>query len=344
MTKSRWFFLILSLLVLFLLWKIISPFVLTLVTASVAAIVVGPLEARLRKKLNRPRLSSFLATLGVFLVIFVPLLLISFLMFDQVSSLIQNSDQRQEWPTLNELKEHPAIASLPEFIRVRIQAIDIQALGQQTTVWIGNNIGYILRNAASLTVSFVFSALIFFLSLYYILLDRLKIADELLILSPLKDSDDHKIIKRIVQTVRAVVFGSLIVALVQATMATIGMAIFGIPGFLVWGAMAIVAAQVPMLGVGLVMAPAVIYLLLLGHTPQAIGLLIWAVVMVGMIDNFLGPYLIEGRTRMHALMILLSILGGLQLFGPIGLVIGPTVLAAALVMMQLYQSGILKKK
>src|SRR5690349_13160531 len=99
-----------------------------------------------------------------------------------------------------------------------------------------------------------------------------------------------------------------------------------------------------MLGTSTVTIPAVIYLLLIGHIPAAIGMAIWAMLAVGLVDNMVSPFIVGGRTKMHALLILLSILGGIQYFGPIGFILGPTILSALLVVLELYKSGILERK
>ncbi len=345
MSTARWFFVLLALTVSFLMWEIISPFVLTLITAAVVAIVVAPYEERLRAHIHHPHLSAFLTTVLVFFLIFIPLLLASIVMVQQVIDLVRGAlINGGTWPTTVDLATNPLISRLPDFIRDQILSVDFVALFQNVTVWFAQNIGAVAASTLSFTAKFFLNTVLFFISLYYFLSDREKITKEMLVLSPLKDKDDRTIIARVVKTVRAVVFGSLTVATVQGIMAAIGMAIFGVPGFLVWGALTIVASQVPLIGVSVVMVPAVLYLLITSSLGAAIGLAVWAAVMVGLADNFLSPFLIKGKTNMHALLILLSILGAIQLFGPIGLVIGPTVLAAFLVVVEMYKAGILEKR
>ena len=91
------------------------------------------------------------------------------------------------------------------------------------------------------------------------------------------------------------------------------------------------------------MVPAVVFLWVTGSVGSAIGLTIWAVVAVGLVDNLLSPYLVSGKTKMHGLLILLAILGGIQLFGPIGFIVGPTILAGLMVLIDLYRQGVLEK-
>jgi len=202
------------------------------------------------------------------------------------------------------------------------------------------NLGDVFSKSASLA----FNTFIFFISLYYFLIDRKRIYETVLELSPLKDRLDNEIVDKITRTVRSVVFGSLIIASIQAVLAIIGMLVLGVPGALLWGSFVIVAAQVPIVGVGLVMVPAVLYLVITGSYASALGLFIWSVFAVGFIDNLLRPVLLGAKTQMPELLVLVSILGGVSYFGPIGLILGPTVLALILVMIDLYKAGILDGK
>ena len=88
------------------------------------------------------------------------------------------------------------------------------------------------------------------------------------------------------------------------------------------------------------LVPAVLYLFFTGAQGAALGLLIWSFIAVGLADNFVGPFLIKGTTNMNAFLILLSILGGLQTFGPIGIIVGPTILAGFMALIELYRSGL----
>lgn len=333
------FFLVLAGGVLLLFWKIISPFALVLVTAGIFAIVLSPIARRLEKRIANQRTASLLMVLGVFLIVLVPLFFVSLAMVEQGTDLVQRSFGIEGWVHTIDLTQNPLFLKLPSTVQQDLRSTDVSALVKNVATFALENMAQLFASTARL----VFNTFLFFVSLFYILAERDRIYAEILALSPLKDSVDKSILYKIVQTVRAVVFGSLIVALIQAVIATIGMTIFGVPGALIWGSLIIIAAQVPMLGVGVVMIPVVTYLFLTGETGSGVGLLIWSLTAVGLVDNLLQPVLIQGKTQMHALLILISILGGLQLFGPIGLILGPTVLAALLVILQLYKSGILER-
>lgn len=261
-------------------------------------------------------------------------------MVQEASDIIDLSIGEDGWVHSFDISQNVLVTSLPAVVQEQILAVDVIELGKGLAQWAFENVGQIFSSTAQL----VFHTFIFFVALYYLLVDRKKIHTLALDLSPFTDKLDDKILKRISRTVRSVVFGALIIAIVQAVFATIGMAIFGVPGALLWGSLVIIAAQVPMLGVALIMLPAIVYLAVTGSIGAAIGLLVWSVIVVGLVDNLLSPKLIGSKTKMNELLILISILGGLQLFGAIGFILGPTILAGVMVIVELYKSGMLEKK
>jgi predicted PurR-regulated permease PerM len=115
--------------------------------------------------------------------------------------------------------------------------------------------------------------------------------------------------------------------------------IFDIPAPAVWGAVAAIAAFIPGIGTSLVIVPGIIYLLLTGNTAYAIGLAIWGAVAVGLIDNVLGPHLVNKGVHIHPFLILVSVLGGLSTFGPIGFILGPLVLALLFALLEVYRTS-----
>jgi predicted PurR-regulated permease PerM len=336
---ARWFFLLLAFAVGFLFFHIIAPFFITLLTAAMIAVLVTPLERWLRARLHHAWISTIIVLLGVFILLVGPLTLAGIVMVRQGVEMTQ-------WLLANPTAfvqftsgTHPLFSLLPESLRSLLALVDISSIVQALSDWIKTHGADVFSSGAGL----VLKTFIFFVCLYFFLFDRERFLQEMMALSPLKDSVDKSIASRMVETVRGVVFGSLIVACIQGVVAGIGLTLFGVPGALIWAACVIISAQIPMLGTSIIMIPAVLYLFLTGHTGAGIGLLIWALLAVGLIDNMLQPLIVGGRTRMHALLILLSMLGGLEYFGPIGFVLGPTVLAAFLVILEMYKGGFLER-
>lgn len=337
---AKWFFLALFLGVSFLFWKVLEPFMMVLMTAGIVAIIVTPLERHVRKLTGHPKLSAVIMLLLVLAAIILPLATVALLAANQAVQLIQDTVANPAWLQAFDVRALPLVKFLPDVLVSQIVSVDVTEVLRNIATWIVQNIGTIFASSADI----VFKTFIFFVSLYFFLVEREKIHHELLALSPLKNSIDESIATRLVSTVRGVVFGSLIIAVIQGIVAAIGLSIFGVPGPLIWAGLVVIAAQVPMLGTSVIMIPAVLYLVLSGHMPAALGLLIWSMLAVGLVDNLVQPFIVGNRTRMHALLILLSMLGGLNAFGPIGFIFGPTILAAFLVMVELYRSGVLEKR
>jgi predicted PurR-regulated permease PerM len=127
-------------------------------------------------------------------------------------------------------------------------------------------------------------------------------------------------------------------------LAGIGMWVFGIPNPTLWGSISAVASLVPGLGTALIFIPAVAYTYIAGNIPNAIGLLLWGTLIVGLVDNFLTPYLYSRSVDIHQLIMLFAVLGGLVVFGPIGFIFGPIVLAIFFSLIDIYQDIILEAK
>lgn len=337
---TRGFFIIVSIFVLYLSWSIVQPFAVVIVTAGIAAILLAPLDTHVRKIVKSRRLSALVMILAFLIVIVGPLTTIGILLVQEAKTFVDISTAEGGWIETFDLTQNALFTSLPEVVQQEILTVDIVEIVKSAADWAVNNIGTLFSSTAQA----IFHTFIFFIVLYYMLVDRKKIRELLLELSPFKDKLDDEILARISRTVRSVMFGALIIAIIQAIFATLGMMIFGVPGALLWGSLVIIAAQVPTLGVALIMAPAIAYLFVSGNIGAAIGLLIWSVVVVGLVDNLLSPKLIGSKTKMNELLILISILGGLQYFGPIGFILGPTVLAALMVVVELYKSGMLETK
>lgn len=333
------FFVLASSAVFFLLWQIFHPFLLLLATSGVVAVVVRPFHDLITRVFHQhKRVSAFFVTVLVFLLLGLPLIFGALYLlqeFSLIASLMKSRafiDPR--------IFSSPYFSLLPSDVRTIIESLDVTYVVSLIGKVAMENIADILSN----TTRFFLLAFLFFFSLYYFLAERDAIYRKLLAMSPLSDRIDTHFVKRLTGTIRTVVAGNVVVGFIQALCAAVGFIIFGVPGVAIWATLTFFAAQVPMLGTGLVMVPASVYLLLLGNAPGALGLLLWGLALVGTVDNFIKPYFIGGRQKMHALLVLLSMLGGLEVFGPVGFILGPAVLAAALAFLEMYEEGILGGK
>jgi len=154
---------------------------------------------------------------------------------------------------------------------------------------------------------------------------------------PLAPNLKDKLIDEIKSVTWAVVYGQVVTALIQGSLGGIGFLIFGVPNAVLWGVVMIVLSFLPLIGTPIIWAPAGIFLILSGATARGIGLLLWGGLLVMNVDNFLKPRLISGQSNIHPVVVLLGVLGGLKLFGFIGLVAGPLILALLIALINFYE-------
>ena len=184
----------------------------------------------------------------------------------------------------------------------------------------------------------IVSVFVFLIALYCLFKDGDKLKENIISLSPLRDSHDETIFNKIIIAINSVIKGSLSVAIIQGILTSIGFAIFGVPNFILWGSIAAISALIPGIGTAMVILPAIFYLYFIGETFFAIGLLVWGIIAVGLVDNLLGPKLVGKGVKLHSFIILLSILGGIIFFGPLGFLLGPLVVTVLFVLSEVYFS------
>jgi predicted PurR-regulated permease PerM len=205
---------------------------------------------------------------------------------------------------------------------------------------ISSFISFLTDNIAvifSTTLFALFSFILLLLTIFYFLKDGDSWKETLLSLSPLSNNADHKILNKLSQTINGVMKGYLLIALIQGILMSIGLTIFRVPNAAIWGTLAGVAAIIPPMGTAVVSVPAVIFLFVTGHIGLAIGFLMWAILIVGSGDNFLNPYIVGHKIDIPPFLILFSVLGGISLLGPVGILIGPLTVSLLYSLTEIYQ-------
>lgn len=324
-----YFFFILLAATLILSFFIFRPFLQTLVLAAVAAIIATPLYRKFASKTpSYPGFAAFLTILVIIIFALVPLTFLGVQIFNEAVNLYGSLASGDSLSS----SFHSAISRIQETLGTNI---DVGMYLRQGLVSVIENLNTIFSSIAKLLIGLF----VFVISLYYFLKEGTAMRRSLIAISPLSDTEDETIIKKLSQAVNSVVKGNLTIALIQGILTGIGFAIFGIENPVLWGTVAAFAALIPGVGTSLILAPAIVFTFIAGDTFSAVGLLIWGVVAVGLVDNFLGPRLIGRGTRMHPLAVLLAVLGGIALFGPVGFLIGPLTLSFLYALLDIYSSS-----
>lgn len=316
-----------------LAYFIFKPFLFAMLLAVVFATVFQPVHAKIFQRVkNRAGLAALLATISVLLVVIAPLSLLGF-------QIVQESAQLYR-VLVNDGGAANLSAQITDIARRLLSLspvpidlnIDVSQYIKLALNWVAQNLGAFFSNVTQVLLGIF----IFLVALFYLFKDGVRVKKMVLKLSPLQDMHDEVIFRKLAAAINSVVRGNLAIAFIQGVLTTIGFAIFGVPNAALWGSVTVVAALIPGVGTALVLIPGIIYLFITGDLFQAVGLLIWGVVAVGLIDNFLGPKLVEKGIRLHPFIILLSILGGLSFFGPLGFLIGPLVVSLLFALVDIY--------
>lgn len=315
---------------------VFKPFFTTLFLAVTFTIVLFPLYEKIRRALGgRESLSALITILVGLVFVMLPVIFLGQQAFEQAHSLyIQLANNNiSEFDYLARIIEAPMRQIMPDF------SINIDQYLQVLLGWATDNFKDVLFG----TLTLVADVFLIIIAVFFFLRDGKSIVQKLVNLSPLHDSYDRELLEKTTATITTVVKGTLLIALIQGLLAGLGLSIFGVPNAFLWGALAALCAVIPGLGTALVIVPAVIYLFVTGNMPFALGLSAWGMLLVGTIDNMLGPYVYKKGTRLHPLVVLFSVLGGISFFGPAGILLGPVIASLCLSLLHIYEKIVLSQ-
>jgi predicted PurR-regulated permease PerM len=321
---------ILTVLAIYVCYLIVEPFIPAVAFALALAVATQTPFRWLRSRIRSNVAAAAISVLLVAALIIVPATL---LMTYIVQMGAQHVDELQRGEGLGGLRgmleRQPFIGPLVHEVTSRFR-LDEQmgnlgrAVASRATDVVSGSIGVLTQLAVTLFV------------LFFLYRDSGEAAQALRKLLPLSNKETDRLFERVGSTIAATVNGSLTVALVQATLAGIVYVILGVPGAVLWGAVTFLTALVPVFGTFLVWAPIALYLILTGSIVKAIFLIAWGALVVGSVDNVLYPYLVGDRLRLHTVPTFFSVLGGLALFGPAGIILGPMALAIAIALIDVW--------
>ena len=309
---------------------IFKPFFNVLAFSAIVAILFSPVYKRINDRLKSNNWSAALTLLIIILIVVIPLSLFGQLLFNELVD-VYNSIRDGSLV----IDRGRIMQGLPE---------QAQAFIENFTRDLNNTLANFTSNAFQAVSSiisnvsgFILSLFLFLFGVYYLLKDGSKFKDVLVDISPLNERQEDELVAKVGSAVNGVVKGSFLIALTQGIVATIGYFIFGVPQPILWGMFTIMAALVPTVGTALALVPAIIFLLITDHVGAAIGLLIWGALAVGLIDNIISPILIGAKAKLHPLLVLFSVLGGISLFGFLGFLLGPIFMAIFVTLVDMFR-------
>lgn len=332
----------LSLFVVLSFLYILSPLFYIICWAGIIAFFIYPIYRWIDFKIKHKRVSSFLLLMILVLLIIGPLLGILVTFYYQVFTILEAIKpmfEKTPYEFLEGFKKYPKIYELLHKV-LEIFSPYLPQIQEKLTQFLTHLIqaGFLsITNLFKFFFSLGFQLAFTLITLYYFLVDGEKAVNEVKNLIPGREDQKQKIIERVAFILRGVLYGNVLTALIQGTLAFVIYYILGIPHHLLWAFLTMLASFLPLLGTFLIWGPIAFYLLIKGSYLKALILVIYSALIISNVDNFLKPILIGGKTKIHNLLIFFSVIGGIVKFGALGLFLGPFILALFLCVIEIYK-------
>lgn len=319
-----------------LLIKVLAGFLLPIFLAVLLVVMFRPLHARfLVKCKGRPRVAAGLTTLSILLIVLLPLTWIVFAAASEGVHLA-SSFEADAWM----VKAKKVTKDLrPKAARAGIELPTDEELVDAANDKVQQYVGPAALGGAQFVANMLVGLAIMTVSLYYFLADGPQMIDSVMRLSPLDEKYERRLLKEFTTVSRAVVLATLLSAVVQGLLAGVGYWIAGMPLVFLLTLLTMILALVPFVGAAAVWVPCSIWLYVSeDRAGAAIALAVYGGLVVSMADNLIKPMVLAGRSNLHPLLALLSVLGGVQALGPLGIVVGPMLVAFLQALLTMLQS------
>ncbi len=323
--------LILVLLMALLAFFLIRPILLSIIGGLLLAYTFFPVYKWTYSKIKARNAAATIVSLLVVTLILVPLYFFIPFMINQVFGLFQDA---QEFNVQNLIKIF--FPSAPETFVIQLTATLDSVISKISSSVLNSLISFLLE-IPTILFNFAIVAFVFFFALR----DSDKLGEFVSSLSPLNKNQEKKVVQQFKDITNSIVYGQIIIGLVQGIIAGIGFFLFGIPNALIISALAIILSTIPMVGPFFVWGPAAIYLFVQRNTITAAIFLLYNIIIVTNIDNILRLYLVSKKTNLSPVIVLIGMVGGIFIFGILGLILGPLILAYFITLLHAYKDNTL---
>lgn len=328
---------------IFMLGWLLWPFVSTLIMAATVTGLFNPAYRFLHRKTSSSITASLTTCLLIVVVLLVPIVSLVGILSKEAYDLVQIArDADFQAPLSRLIQDNRILEQFNDFLAVFNVTITSEDFNR-TIGEIARMVGLFLYDQARAITSNVLVFLVnFFLMLvvvFYLFIDQERLFAFMVNLSPLPDEQDRKLFHKFKEMAGAILIGNGLSGLIQGVLGGGLFAFFGLRSPFLWGVIMALLAFLPILGIGAVLVPAAVFLLLKGRIVAGIIFIVFYVLVSGGIEYLFKPKVVGKRVQMHTLMVFLSIIGGLNLFGILGIIYGPLIVTAFLTLTDIYQTS-----
>lgn len=310
-------------------FAVFYPYLFYIIGGIILVYINYPLYGRIKRFLGNESLAAALSIVVLILLTVIPT-------FFLVSSTVAEGQQLIE-QIGEELPEHINVAFVEAYVQqLTGQEIDLREMIEQLANDVGDFFSASLPGLIKTVADAVIGTMIMGFTMYYLFKDGRELVDSVMHVVPLEERYKHDLLREVDNMAEGILIGHLLTSTVQGIIAGIGLWITGIPNVIFWTFTMILLGLVPVIGNVLVWAPAGIYLIITGDTLAGIGLLLYGTIVVGMTDNIVRAKFVESRANIHPLLVLIGAIGGIPLFGLLGVVLGPLVLGVFVALLRFY--------
>ncbi len=339
-------FILSSYLFIKIFWPYLTPFILALIFS----VIFHPAYKWFKKQFkNRDAIASIATCFVVILIVIMPIATFLGLVSKEAFDIFEwakdklNTEQVELF-----LTENRWISKQIEYAQgiLNIDLSPDQLKNQLGSI--GKNVGLFIYEQITKLFSNIFRMVFYFILfifiLFYFFKDGNKIAKKIMDLSPLSDEHELRIINKFKEVGNAVFWGNLVAAFMQGLTGGLGFIFFGLGNGFLWGFIIALLSLIPAVGTLVVAIPAGVYLIIKGKVFSGIGFLIYQVIFSNLIDNVIKPKMIESKMKIHPLLVFFSIMGGVSVFGLLGILYGPLIVTVFLSIVEIYEMDIIKKR
>lgn len=322
----------------YLSYQILQPFIVPIAWAVVFAVVFYPVYVYLLKYMRFKPLASFVTILIIILMILGPFTYISFVLVDEIGNFVTDFSKEKLDSIINIFKR-------AHFFQVieKIQAYaGVEGVGSSDAITEGiKKIGVTVTTSLSTGITNMAGMFINFILMlfagFFFFKDGTDFLAKVRDYLPFSEADKNRLISKIKDMVISTVYGGVVIAFAQGVLGGAAFYFLGIQSPVLWGCAMTVMSFVPLIGTFAIWGPAAGYLIIQGSFWKGVILILYGVLVISMVDNVLRPIIISGRTKMPTLAVLFSVLGGIKLFGFIGFIMGPLVLALFISVFEIFR-------